>query len=95
MSTLTTIETPNTNLILSNLHPSSLYYISVSICNYFDCGSSSLAIDIKIPSSSTLKGLYSLTINSTGVESRDAQNFSDTNTHKHLNNKVSTTQKYP
>ncbi len=53
MSTITTIETTNTNLILSNLHSSSLYYISVAICNYLDCGSSSAAIDIRTPSSST------------------------------------------
>jgi hypothetical protein len=52
MSTLTTIETIDTNLILSDLHSSSQYYISVSICNFFDCGSSSLAIGIEIPSSS-------------------------------------------
>lgn len=55
MSTLTTIETMNTNLILPNLHSSSQYFISVSICNYFDCGSSSFAIDIKTPSSSMSK----------------------------------------
>jgi hypothetical protein len=52
MSTLTTIETIDPNLILNNLHPSSHYYISVSICNYFDCGPSSSAINIETPSSS-------------------------------------------
>ncbi|CAF3590109.1 unnamed protein product [Rotaria sordida] len=51
MSTLTTIETIKTNLILYNLHSSSQYFISVSICNYFDCGPSSVAIDIKTSSS--------------------------------------------
>lgn len=55
MSTLTTIETSNTNLILHNLQSSSQYFISVSICNSFDCGSSSVAIDIKTPPSSILK----------------------------------------
>ena len=47
MSTLKTIETTNTNVVLHNLHSSSQYFISVAICNHFDCGSSSLAIDIK------------------------------------------------
>ncbi|UJR10325.1 hypothetical protein I4U23_014531 [Adineta vaga] len=51
MSTLTTIETIHTDYTLSNLHSSSQYYISVAICNSFDCGSSSLAIDVKTPSS--------------------------------------------
>jgi hypothetical protein len=55
MSTLTIIETINTNLILYNLHSSSQYFISVSICNYFDCGSSSLTIDIRTASSSMSK----------------------------------------
>jgi hypothetical protein len=55
MSTLNTIETTNTNLVLHNLHSSSRYFISVSICNYFDCGSSSFAIDIKTPSTSIPK----------------------------------------
>ena len=52
MSTLTTIEVVNTNLILSDLHPSSQYFISVCICNHFDCGSSSSAITIRTSSSS-------------------------------------------
>jgi hypothetical protein len=51
MSTLTIIETINTNLMIYNLHFLSQYFISVSICNYFDCGSSSSAIDIKTSSS--------------------------------------------
>ncbi|CAF4143011.1 unnamed protein product [Rotaria sp. Silwood2] len=51
MATLTTIETIKTNLILYNLHSSSQYFISISICNYFDCGSSSVAIDIRTPTS--------------------------------------------
>jgi hypothetical protein len=55
MSTLTIIETIDANLILSHLHSSSQYFISVSICNYFDCGPSSLAIDFKTSSSSILQ----------------------------------------
>jgi hypothetical protein len=55
MSTLTIIETININLIIYNLHSSSQYFISVSICNYFDCGSSSLPINIKTPLSSMSK----------------------------------------
>ncbi|CAF0823910.1 unnamed protein product [Rotaria sp. Silwood1] len=51
MSTLTAIETIKTNLILYDLHSSSQYFVSVSICNYFDCSSSSIAIDIRTPSS--------------------------------------------
>lgn len=54
MSTLRTIETVKTNIILYNLQSSSEYYISVSICNFYECGSSSLAIDIKTPLSSML-----------------------------------------
>ena len=49
MSTLTTIETIDSNLILSNLHSSSQYFFSVSICNHFDCGSSSSTIHIRTP----------------------------------------------
>jgi len=52
MSTLLTIETLNPSLTLNDLHSSSQYYISVSICNYFDCGPSSSAINIETPSSS-------------------------------------------
>ncbi|CAF1443327.1 unnamed protein product, partial [Adineta steineri] len=49
MSTLVTMETINSNLIFHNLHSSSQYYISVAICNYFDCGPSSKAIHIETP----------------------------------------------
>ncbi|CAF0794841.1 unnamed protein product [Rotaria sordida] len=49
MSTLITIETINSTLILNNLHLSTEYHISVSICNFFDCGPSSLAINIETP----------------------------------------------
>lgn len=52
MSTLKTIETNDRNLILADLYPLSDYFISISVCNYFDCGPSSSAIRIKIPSSS-------------------------------------------
>ena len=52
MSTLMTIETSNPTLTISNLQLSSQYYISVMICNYFDCGPSSAAISIETPSSS-------------------------------------------
>jgi hypothetical protein len=52
LSTLMTIETINPNLTLNNLHSLSQYYISVMICNYFDCGPSSSAINIETPSSS-------------------------------------------
>lgn len=54
MSTLKIIETVKTNVIVYNLQSSSQYYISVAICNYFDCGSSSTAIDITTPSSSII-----------------------------------------
>ncbi|CAF2527441.1 unnamed protein product [Rotaria sp. Silwood2] len=47
MSTLITIETINSTLILSNLHLSTEYFVSVAICNSFDCGPSSLAINIE------------------------------------------------
>ncbi|UJR35713.1 hypothetical protein I4U23_028463 [Adineta vaga] len=50
MSTLLTIETINPNLIIDTLHSSSKYYISVTVCNYFDCGPSSLAMRIETPS---------------------------------------------
>ncbi|CAF4516635.1 unnamed protein product [Rotaria sp. Silwood1] len=49
MSTLRTIETINSTLTLNNLHLSTEYYISVTICNSFDCGPSSLAINIETP----------------------------------------------
>ncbi|CAF0912627.1 unnamed protein product, partial [Adineta ricciae] len=51
MSTLTTIETIHPNYVISNLRSSSQYYIFVSVCNSFECGPSSLAIDIKTPES--------------------------------------------
>ena len=47
MSTLVTIETMNLNLILYDLHLSTKYYISVSVCNALDCGPSSSAINIE------------------------------------------------
>ena len=50
MSTLQTIETIHTYLILEEIHSFSRYFITVSICNHFDCGPSSSAIDIKTPS---------------------------------------------
>ncbi|CAF3435968.1 unnamed protein product [Rotaria socialis] len=49
MSTLTIVETVKTNLVLHNLHSSSQYYVSVVVCNYFDCGSSSTSIDVITP----------------------------------------------
>ncbi len=60
MSTLLTIETINSNFIFNNLHSSSQYYISVSICNYFDCGPSSSAINIEIPSTSKFYRIISI-----------------------------------
>ena len=50
MSTLRTIETIHTYLILDDIQPFSRYFISVSICNHFDCGPSSSTIDIQTPS---------------------------------------------
>jgi hypothetical protein len=52
MSTLSTIETVNPYLIVNDLHSSSEYYMSVTVCNYFDCGPSSVAIRIETPSTS-------------------------------------------
>ncbi|CAF1446454.1 unnamed protein product [Adineta steineri] len=53
MSTLRTIETTSTEYFFDNLNSSSQYHISVAICNFLDCGSSSLATDINTPSSSS------------------------------------------
>lgn len=63
MSTLLTIETIDPNLMVNDLHPSSQYYISVSICNYIDCGPSSSPIFIETPSSSSKFLLNSLNKN--------------------------------
>lgn len=49
MSTFVAIETISSNLILSNLHSSADYYISVVVCNSIDCGPSSSAVHIKTP----------------------------------------------
>ena len=49
MSTFLTMETINPSLIIDNLHSSSQYYMSVAVCNYFDCGPSSLAIRVETP----------------------------------------------
>ncbi|CAF1590596.1 unnamed protein product, partial [Adineta ricciae] len=49
MSTFRTMETINPSLIIDNLHSSSQYYMSVAVCNYFDCGPSSLAIRVETP----------------------------------------------
>lgn len=49
MSTLKIIERQESNIILSNLQSSSQYFISISICNHFDCGSSSSPIRIQTP----------------------------------------------
>lgn len=50
MSTLQTIETIHTYLILDDIHSFSRYFITVSICNHFDCGPSSSALDMTTPS---------------------------------------------
>lgn len=62
MSTLRTIETIHTHFILDELHSFSRYFISVSICNHFDCGPSSSVIDLQTPSAFSLSSPITRTI---------------------------------
>ena len=50
MSTLLTIETNRTEMNISNLHSSSKYFLSVAVCNFFSCGTSSSSLVVETPS---------------------------------------------
>lgn len=50
MSTLFTIETNRTEMNISNLHSSSKYFLSVAVCNFFSCGTSSSSLVVETPS---------------------------------------------
>lgn len=49
MSTLMNLYTNQTDLILEDLFPSSHYFISISVCNSYDCGPSSPVMIIETP----------------------------------------------
>lgn len=57
MSTLQTIETIYPYWILNDLQPATHYFVTVAVCNHFDCGPSSSLIKIETLSSCTFYSL--------------------------------------
>ena len=62
MSTLFTIETNRTELNISHLHSSSKYFISLTVCNDFACGSSSSSLVVETPSIGSMTDSATLVI---------------------------------